>query len=346
MIADAYIGWDIGGAHLKIAQINAVGEIVLTRQLATPLWQGLHHLEQAIVEIQQQINAKSALYAISMTAELVDIFPDRQSGVRQIIQLIKKYLTGEVLYVYAGTAGLVALEKSSAYLQEIASANWHATASYVANQCNEGILIDIGSTTTDIIPFASGKPRVHAYTDHERIRKQELIYTGVIRTPIMAIVENVPFNKQWQTIIAEHFATMADVYRLTGELMEADDMMETADRNPKTLHDSARRLGRMLGIDIDTVGFDINCYRQVASYIADVQLRKISLALQQLLARTDMPTVSTLVGAGIGCFIVKKIAILHGLNYIAFANLVQSNATHDASGRATAISLAQLVRGM
>ena len=49
----------------------------------------------------------------------------------------------------------------------IAAGNWHALANFVGKSfCSDGLLIDIGSTTTDIIPILQGAVATTARTDY------------------------------------------------------------------------------------------------------------------------------------------------------------------------------------
>ena len=116
--------------------------------------------------------------------------------------------------------------------------------------------MDMGSTTTDIVLLHDGSARPLGFSDAERLTTEELVYTGVIRTPVMAVTHRVPFGGQWQRLTAEHFATMADVHRLTGNLDTAHDMAETADGAGKSPQESARRLARMVGRDVDDAAMD------------------------------------------------------------------------------------------
>ena len=94
---------------------------------------------------------------------------------------------------------------------DIASANWHASASLVGRLQQAALLIDLGSTTTDIIPIAQGRVAARGYTDAERLATGELIYAGLVRGFVMATADRVPFAGQWTTLINENFANMADV---------------------------------------------------------------------------------------------------------------------------------------
>ena len=54
---------------------------------ATPLWQGLHHLDAALTELSQLFPIQQCDHRVTMTAELVDLFDDRQSGVCALVEL-------------------------------------------------------------------------------------------------------------------------------------------------------------------------------------------------------------------------------------------------------------------
>jgi uncharacterized hydantoinase/oxoprolinase family protein len=70
MSFNTYIGWDIGGAHLKMASIDHSGVVNFAQQMATPLWQGLDSLENAMSKMHRQISEDSVTHTITMTAEL------------------------------------------------------------------------------------------------------------------------------------------------------------------------------------------------------------------------------------------------------------------------------------
>ena len=267
MTVNAYVGWDIGGAHLKVAQVDRAGKVIFARQFATPLWQGIDILSQSLEQSRNLITEKSVRHAVTTTAELVDIFPDRISGLKQLTECITAILDKNSIQYFSGKSGWISTASTAEFANQIASANWYATASFIAKHFDNGIMLDIGSTTTDIVAFTNGEILNRGYSDYERLTSGELVYTGIIRTPVMALVQELPVDSAWCPVIAEHFATMADVYRLTGELQEEDDMLDTADRAGKSVLGSTRRLARMVGKDIYT-GEAIQDWHSVAQYIA------------------------------------------------------------------------------
>src|SRR6202012_2059683 len=111
---------------------------------------------------------------------------------------------------------------AAAHVEDIASANWHASAALAARH-GDGLFVDIGSTTTDIIPLPDGAVHVRGYTDAERLKNGELVYTGLTRSFVMALASRAPFAGRWTTLAAEYFASVADVHRILGTLDEAAD---------------------------------------------------------------------------------------------------------------------------
>ena len=103
-----------------------------------------------------------------------------------------------------------------------AASNWHALASFACRFLPErtGLLIDIGSTTTDIIPLVQGRVAALGCNDMQRLVSRELVYRGVGRTPICAMMSTLPVNRKSCPTAAEVFATAADAYVLTGDLIE------------------------------------------------------------------------------------------------------------------------------
>lgn len=340
-----YIGWDIGGAHLKVIAMDRSGYIHFVKQQATPIWQGLEHLSTAIIDTRKHLTDHPKTHVITITAELTDHFKDRQTGTKKILQCLHNELAGETYQIYTYTQGLIPATQADQHITEIASANWHATASFVAQQKEIGILIDIGSTTTDIIPFAQNRPINIAYSDHHRLRKHELLYTGVIRTAVMAILNKIYFDGQWQNIIAEKFSTMSDIYHLTGILNPDHASIITADGAGKSKRDSARRLARMIGLDLNDTD-SIKPMIDIAEYIASVQLAQINTALLTVLSRPETQQTTQLIGAGWGNFIAQKLATQNNMQYTEFTELLNIPKAETPALRncESAIAIAQIAR--
>lgn len=343
MPSDAVLGWDLGGAHLKAAAVDRRSKVLWVRQLPCPLWLGLEHLDRAIAGVlKEQPGAR--LHAVTMTGELTDFFKNRAQGVTGILSRFGKQVPASRTLVYAGESGFFTPQRVARNPESVASANWAASAQLVASRVRDALFVDIGSTTTDIVPIRDGKLAVRGHSDYERLACEELVYTGIVRTPVMALAERIPFEGNQIAPMAEYFATAADVYRLTGELPEGADQLPAADNGGKTVRDSARRLARMIGRDLESAR--LPAWRQCARDLAELQLWKIRQACERVLSRGDVPKSSPLIGAGIGRFLVRKIADEIGRRYRDFDSLVDAApaVAACASNCAPAVAVAVLAQ--
>jgi len=344
MPSEPTIGWDLGGAHLKAARLDPHGRVMQVVQLPCPLWQGLIHLKLAIDNALQQLSTPCARHALTMTGELADLFDNRREGVRSLLESFSASVSAQQISIYAGAAGFATVDQHDAVWEQIASANWRASAEFLAGRLPAGLLVDVGSTTTDIVPF---KQSVLACgrDDRERLVQEELLYAGVVRTSLMSIVDRLPFDGEWVPVMAEQFATTADVYRLTNELPEDADQMPSADGKGKSPLESARRLARMLGCDVHLAPFA--AWQRCAEYIAEVQLARVFSACQRVLSRGILTDDAPLIGAGVGRFLVMKLAQRLQRPYLDFASCIDSSS--DAAARwsaccAPAVAVAALLQ--
>ena len=293
------IGWDIGGAHLKAVLLQE-GKVLKVLQLPCELWRGLDRLEASIIKALELLETQEnkVRHAVTMTGELVDLFENRQQGVIQISHTVSTLLGKQTLF-YASRSGFVPIESVAEHAAAIASANWHASASWLAKYMPDALFVDIGSTTTDIIPIINGK--VGASTDAQRMANDTLVYTGVVRPPVMALAQKLRFEGAEVNVAAEYFATMADVYRLTGDLRPENDMAETADGKGKTILESARRLARMVGRDAEEKSLET--WKSLALACKNAQIMQIKTAILK-----HLKPATPIIGAGAGVFLVEQIA--------------------------------------
>ena len=311
------IGWDLGGANLKLARIEG-RRAVAAAQVPCPLRQDASKFDTALAEALPLCPA-GAVHAVTMTGELSDVFRDRADGVAYLVDMMRKVTGGEAVF-YGGRAGFLRDTGAIEHVNDVASANWHASASLIGRSHTEALLIDAGTTTTDLVPVKSGEVAAKGYTDGERLAEGELVYTGVVRTPVMAVARKAPFKGRMQGVAAERFATMADVWRLLGALPAGADPYPTPDLKGKSMQESAMRLARMLGRDAGPS--DLLAYVDVARYVAERQRGEIEAAAAALIARERLAPDAPVIGAGCGRFIARDIAERLGRAYRDFAEIV------------------------
>lgn len=327
---EAIIGWDIGGAHLKAAQIERDGRVSGVWIVSCPLWRGLDHLHQAIdqIETSMLMNGPRLLrHAITMTGEMVDLFETRQTGVHALVTLLDQRFGFDKIHFYANGLGWFDAYQACQQAKHIASANWHATAHLISTCVSDALLVDIGSTTTDLIPIRNGKVGTLSSSDYDRLSAGELVYTGVVRTPVMAMANEAPVAGRFTPLMSEHFATSSDVYRVLGLLPEEVDLHDSADGDAKTPEASRVRLARMVGRD--AVELPDNAWSELAAWFADAQMAQIGRALRQVLSREMLADDAPLVIAGVGGFLSPKLAARIGRPLINFSHILNAHDHQD-----------------
>jgi probable H4MPT-linked C1 transfer pathway protein len=311
------IGWDLGGVHVKAALVRD-GRVEAVVQAPCRLWRGLPALDETHAQLPDWARGE-ADHVVTMTGELTDCFADRQDGVTQLAGWAARTLAGRVR-VYAGRAGLCDAAAAAAHAADIASANWHATAALIGRHVANGLLVDIGSTTADLIPIVGGVPAATGYSDAERLETGELVYTGVVRSHLVALADHAPFRGRRTRLMAETFATTADIHRILGDLPEGADQQHSVDLKGKSLPESETRLARIIGRDHGEG--DAADWRALAAHFAERQLRMLHDAAALLLSRPDLDANAPLVVCGAGRFLAERLAGRLGRPALAFTDLI------------------------
>lgn len=331
-------GFDIGGAHLKVARAES-GRIVAAATVATPLWQGLGSLATSFSETAS-LHEDARLVVFTMTGELADIFRSRQDGVMALLDEIGRQCPSAAKLVYAGRSGFVGIDEARRLWSDVASANWHATASLVARHVGDALFVDMGSTTTDIVPIGAGRLLNEGYSDAQRLLEGELVYTGFTRTFLFGIASGAPVRGRLTPLMNEYFASMADVHRILGVLDERDDKHPAADGKEKTVAASTERIARMVGRDAGDLVFGE--WLNIATWFSERQLRALHDAT--FLVSSRLVKGAPIVGAGTGRWQIRRLADRMDRDFIDFAEVIPTDdaARAEASAAAPAAAVALL----
>jgi (4-(4-[2-(gamma-L-glutamylamino)ethyl]phenoxymethyl)furan-2-yl)methanamine synthase len=240
-----WLGFDIGGANLKVA--DGCG---WARTVPFALWRNPGGLSDAIAKLIRQAPTAHNL-AVTMTGELCDCFRTKAEGVQHILAAVEQAAAGRNICVYLVDGRFVPV-----------------------------LLVDIGSTTTDLVPLVDGRPWTLALTDTERLIRGELVYTGVGRTPLCAVTRTLPWRGQSCPVAAELFATTADAYVLLGDMPEQPDADWTTDGRPLTSEFARERIARMVCADANT--FSDEDAKLAAAKVREDQVDRLRTAIARV----------------------------------------------------------------
>ncbi len=331
------IGLDIGGANIKAA--NTLGKAA---SCAFSIWQEPQNLATKLRELIAGLDEPKA-FAVTMTAELADCFETKSQGVSHILEHVLSVADGKPVFVWQTGAEFISPEIACEIPHLVAAANWHALATWVGRVVPAGpaLLLDIGTSTTDIIPLLDGSPIATGMTDVERLLVGELLYTGVRRTPVFSMAHSIPIRGAHCPMAAELFATTLDVNLLLGLTDERPDDTDTANGRPATKTCAADRLARMLCCDrTELTAAEIT---DMADFLHDVQKQRIRGCIDKVRSRLPEPASPPhVLISGSGSFLGKLIVSEHSVlknAQVTVLNEIYDSATAEA---ACAVAVARL----
>jgi (4-(4-[2-(gamma-L-glutamylamino)ethyl]phenoxymethyl)furan-2-yl)methanamine synthase len=293
------LGWDIGGVNTKVTRLTPLTGKSLSLCLPYELQRDPAALGPTLQLAAGQLGAGSEdLHAITMTAELSQAFRSKREGVGFILNALEATFPPDRLHVYTVAGKFVSPQDARRQPLEVAASNWSATAHWVASLVPTCVLIDIGTTTTDIIPILDGEVSARGRTDLERLGTGELVYTGVLRSPVESVTHQVPLRETPTGLACEAFALMGDVFVWLGALPADDYTCPTPDGRPATRPFAGERLARAVCADAQML--DEDDISRIAAALARSQLQRITQAVRSVRARH--PRIDTAIVTGLGAF--------------------------------------------
>ncbi|MFX1536156.1 MAG: hydantoinase/oxoprolinase family protein [Promethearchaeota archaeon] len=297
-------GLDIGGANTKVAmcafdKISKNREMLESKSFFFPFWLKKDSFPEFLKETILPLFYNYDLHTITVTitAELSDCFATKIEGIEYILTSLKRAFS-QPIKVLTTSGNFLDPEAAISQWKAVSAANWFATAAIVAENHPNAIFIDIGSTTTDIIPLVNGRVNAKGKTDLERLISGELIYTGILRTNPISIVHKVPYKGQWVRLSSELFACSGDIHIILDHISSSDFVTETPDNRGTTKDECFARLARIVCADLNTI--EEKSLTEMAQYIYQKQIDQIVDGLEQVIQEQGFSKSSEVVLTGIG----------------------------------------------
>jgi probable H4MPT-linked C1 transfer pathway protein len=328
------IGLDVGGANIKAVWRNGGQRRAVSRPFE--VWRDREALAAVLREVVAGV-AREPVEAVALTttAELSDAFRTKREGVGFVLDAAEAALDGPQLLAFTTAGEIVPLAEARRRAPEVAAANWLASALAVAALNPDALMIDVGSTTTDVIPIAARRPVAAGRTDLDRLLAGELVYTGALRTNLAAIAPRVPVRGGSCPVASELFAISADVQLILGHLGPAAYTSATPDGRPATVEFARERVARLVCADAEQLAAEE--IDAIAAFLHAEQVRQIEAAVRRVTGRFDgSPPVVPL---GAGAFLAREAADRLGHRVV---ELPWSAAERNA---APAAALAELLAG-
>jgi probable H4MPT-linked C1 transfer pathway protein len=283
------LGLDIGGANTKAAFTKTKDAKV--KELRTsieyfPIWKkGKEQLPKVLEKLKKRLVNSTALdgVGVTITAELSDAYWTKKEGIHHVLDCTNQVFDDVPTFVLDVEAKMLPVKDARREPLKVASANWAATGWMISQLIKNCIVVDVGSTTTSIIPVINGKIAAEGRSDLEKLQNGELVYSGALRTNIVAIVNGIPIRGRVARVSSELFAQSGDVHLILGNIGEEDYTAETCDGRGKTRREAMARLARVVCTDIDMLNEQEIV--DLAKFVYDKQVEQIAGGLKQVYER-------------------------------------------------------------
>jgi probable H4MPT-linked C1 transfer pathway protein len=323
---------DIGGANTKAAFLRAENGCVEEFRAASeyfPVWKNSEKLVSVLSGLREKVSGGARLVGVglTMTAELSDAYQTKREGVNHILTCAAQVFADLPIFVLDVDTTLRSMDNARSEPLRVAAANWAATGWMVAQFVKTCAIVDVGSTSTSIIPVIDGCVSAAGKTDLEKLMEGELVYTGSLRTNVAAIVRSIPLRNDSARVSSELFAQSGDAHLVLGNITEEEFITETADGRGKTRREAMARLARVVCADVEMLSEEE--ILKIAKYIYTKQVEQVADGLSQVYSRAKSLTTAKfpVVVAGLGKDFLAKAAArrLCVENVIDLDNLLPSD---------------------
>jgi hypothetical protein len=302
------IGLDVGGANTKAVWRNGADRRAVSRPFE--VWRDREALAAVLREVVAGVAPEPVeAVALTTTAELSDAFRTKREGVGFVLDAAEAALGDRPLLAFTTGGELVSPAEARARAPEVAAANWLASALAVAAVYPEALMIDVGSTTTDVVPIADSAVVAAGRTDLDRLLAGELVYTGALRTNLAAITLRVPVRGASCPVASELFAISADVHLILGHLAPGAYTCPTPDGRPATVEFARERVARVVCSDAEQMAAEE--IDAIAAFLHAEQVGQIVAAMRRV--RGGLEVGPPVVPLGAGAFLAREAAEQLGL---------------------------------
>jgi len=335
------LGLDIGGVNTKMAVIQLKSntdsvKILDVKSIYLPFWLEKENLGKVLLEIKENIkNQGIEAVGVTMTAELSDCFRIKREGITWVAQNVSNIFPDAYFLSLSGKIDRI--EEVLKTPEVYDASNWLATSLFIGKKYPTCLLIDIGSTTTDIILIHEGLPTPKGKTDLNRLCSGELVYTGALRTNVACIVSEIPIRGKIATVASELFSTSGDVHLILGNINSSEFTCETADGRLPTVEFAMERLARVVCADLEEISTEE--VKSIAKFVYQKQIEQIETGISQVASHMDRKYPVVVTGLG------SKFLATPGAKNQGFTQIIDltSNIGFEASIASSAVATAAII---
>ena len=314
MINKLYLGWDIGGANTKVCVFDNNFKIIDLHTKNIKVWNNFSDMKVFFKYISNIYDSFEIYNLVTITAESCDNFKNRKHGMTEILSNCSNYIKGNILF-FTNIDKYVDFETAIKSPERLFSTNWILTSKFLNKKKDIDLIIDIGSTTTDII-FKNMNIQDNI-NDHMRLSNKTLLYLGVIRTPLSMMADNINYNGQDISLVNEVFATTGDIFNINNDIdFSALDYLGS-DNLQFTKKNSFIRLARIIGLDY--TDYQEEHLNEVAKNFKKLFISKIIDNIRSIFSNNINDfTISSI---GEGGFLIKEMCKIYNMKYLSMDSI-------------------------
>jgi uncharacterized hydantoinase/oxoprolinase family protein len=198
MTEGTIIGFDIGGSNIKFTMLTPQNQKYLARGRIANAPHMKVELEYIVKRFLSEV--PDEISCVGMITSYPVSCGDQGKAVEELVTLVHSALPQKPVFFIDFEGQMWPLQKvMSVNPARFAMSNFYGSAYLGSKICDRGVIMDTGSTSTDILLTADN----HLTTigkDTTTIRRNltgEMTWTGVLFTPISSLTQYIPLRGRW-----------------------------------------------------------------------------------------------------------------------------------------------------
>ncbi|MBU7046858.1 MAG: hypothetical protein HXS54_10525 [Theionarchaea archaeon] len=305
-------GVDIGGVHIKITSLDQTHDPPKAKSAFFPFKGKAEMIEKLI-----SLVSHPDLVVITQTLSASRNFcSSAEEGTHHIVDLTERLFTGKVRYVGLSYR-LYTPEQAKEHYLDVACRNWVATC-YITHYLNlfeEGLVIDCGTNSTDIVPIIDSVPITLDDNDrgYTRLATGEIFWSGLYFTHVQSLSPTLVMDGREFQVKPTVRSLVSDAFVVLGRISPEDVFVKTS------YESSVVKILDTICADKDLLSFDDA--KKIAQFFVDKQREKTEAAIRKVLTaankkyETDLK-VAAIAGAG------KEIILREVLKNMDFEEII------------------------
>ena len=273
-------GIDIGGASIKITQLKEDGRVVVKSESVPFL-----RKEDMISCLISSVTRYDLVVITQTVCANRKLFSTGKDGTHYVIDVTKNIFGEKARYLGLDYHIYDSREAKEQYLK-VACRNWVATCYLASSLFEDGLVVDCGTNSTDIVPVINKYPVTLEDNDrgYTRFKTGELVWSGLLFTPIPSLASVIVLDGEAFPVKPAIRTRSYHVYTVLG-LISPETIAAYEPWQPRkafSFESSAERMLDLIAADRELLS--VNDAKKIAAFLAEKQVEKTEKAIGKVLS--------------------------------------------------------------